>query len=611
MNLNIACSIALGISLLLIILSIVLGTLLHRSELKSTGLEGRRRILTSFQIFLLCFFFAAVSIFFPVYYIDYLAAETGFLRIVKAFLLSVQNVLRLITLNGEFNNIRDFLADFSRVNAVLGECYSIYAAIIFLAAPLLTAGFVLSFFRNTSAMLRYSLRPCRELYVMSELNERSLALAKNILGEGKRGRIVIFADVFEDNEERNYELVFMARRMGAICVKKDVTDLGLKYARRCRRKVYLIGANEDENIGQALKLIHRHRGTKYDSNDLEFYIFSQTAESEVLLDSVDNGNMRVRRINESNRLALSEMQAHPIFGGIEGQKEKRVRVALVGFGGYGMQFLKMICCLGQMPGWDVELHVFDMENAEGRLKAVAPELISLNGKQIVGEAEYKIVFHDPVDVRSSEFIEEFVSADDYTGVYVALGEDELNIETAMRLMSAFRRTGHSAAPIYAVVYDPTKAEIVSGSGLKNMEGEEYGIVFIGALHRFYCLENIEQREQEEKAAILHMQWAETEAEKKEARKKFEQYEYYRRSSMMQAIYRDLRTKLGYVRESDETPEGRANNDTLRLYEHRRWNTYMRAEGYVYGEEKDHIAKTHPLLISFNDLPEEEKKKDDF
>ena len=608
MDLNIACAVALGVSFFLIVFAIGVGVAMHRAELKNTGLEGRRRILTPFQVFILCFFFAAVSIFFPIYYVDYLAAETGFLKVIKAFLLAVQNVLRLITLNGEFNNIRDFLGDPSRINFALAACYSIYAAVIFVAAPLLTAGFVLSFFRNASAMLRYSLRPCRELYVMSELNAGSLALAKNILGERKRGRLVIFADVFEDGGEQNSELILSARRMGAICVKKDVTDLGLKYARKCRRKVYLIGKDEDENIGQALKLINRHRGTKYDKGDLEFYIFSKTAESEALLDSVDNGNMRVRRVNESFGLALTEMQIHPIFASAE---EKRICIAIVGFGGYGIQFLKTICCLGQMPGWTVELHVFDQGDAEGRLKAEAPELLSMNGQKIEGEAEYTIVFHDRINVRSAEFIEDFSSVEDYSGVYVTLGEDERNIETAMRLRAELARKGLPAIPIYAVVYEPAKAEIVANGGLKNMEGEDYGITFIGSLRETYSPKMIEQRELEEKAAVLHMQWAETETEKRTARKKFEQYEYYRRSSMMQAIYRDLRTMLGYVRESDETSRGRVNNDILRLYEHRRWNTYMRGEGYIWGEKKDHIAKTHPLLIPFDALPEEEKKKDDF
>lgn len=609
MELNVACSVALGFSLFLIFIAIGMGVGMRRAELKNTGIEGRRRVLTPFQVFLLCFFFAAVTIFFPIYYVDYLTAETGILKVIKAFLLAMQNVLRLITLNGEFNNIRDFLADPSRINIVLKECYSIYAAVIFVSAPLLTAGFVLSFFRNASAMLRYGLRPCKELYVMSKLNERSLVLAKNILGESRKGRIVIFADVLDSGGEEDHDLIFTARRLGAICVKKDVSDLGLKYARNCKRKVFLIGKDEDENIAQALKLINRHRGTKYDKPDFEFYIFSRTAESEALLDSVDNGNMRVRRINESFALALSEMQTHPIFAYNEEKNERRICIAIVGFGGYGIQLLKAICCLGQMPCWTVEIHVFDGICAEARLKASSPELMKINGKKIKGEAEYTIVFHNCIDVQSPEFIEEFSSVKDYTGVYVALGEDELNIETAMKLRTTMKRNDPKggSSPIYAVVYEPAKAEIVASGGLKNMEGTEYGITFIGSLQESYSTKNIEQRELEEEAFELHMQWSQTE----ETRKKFEHYEYYRRSSMMQAVYKELRQKLGYRRGNDETPSERANNDLLRLYEHRRWNTYMRGEGYIYGEKKDHIAKTHPLLIPFDDLPESEKKKDDF
>ena len=44
-------------------------------------------------------------------------------------------------------------------------------------------------------------------------------------------------------------------------------------------------------------------------------------------------------------------------------------------------------------------------------------------------------------------------------------------------------------------------------------------------------------------------------------------------------------------------------------EHKRWNAFMRAEGYVYHKKRDHIAKTHPDLISYHDLTELEKSKD--
>ena len=54
---------------------------------------------------------------------------------------------------------------------------------------------------------------------------------------------------------------------------------------------------------------------------------------------------------------------------------------------------------------------------------------------------------------------------------------------------------------------------------------------------------------------------------------------------------------------------------LRILEHRRWNAYMRAEGYVYGgtvekEGRNDLAKTHNCLVPFDMLPLKEQEKDD-
>ena len=43
--------------------------------------------------------------------------------------------------------------------------------------------------------------------------------------------------------------------------------------------------------------------------------------------------------------------------------------------------------------------------------------------------------------------------------------------------------------------------------------------------------------------------------------------------------------------------------------HKNWMKMKISQGWIYGEKKDFIKKTHPDLIPFNDLPEIEKKKD--
>ena len=45
-------------------------------------------------------------------------------------------------------------------------------------------------------------------------------------------------------------------------------------------------------------------------------------------------------------------------------------------------------------------------------------------------------------------------------------------------------------------------------------------------------------------------------------------------------------------------------------EHKRWNAYVRSEGFVKSAKRDKLAKTHHLLVPFKELPYEEQIKDD-
>ncbi|NKT05172.1 hypothetical protein GS485_11085 [Rhodococcus hoagii] len=43
--------------------------------------------------------------------------------------------------------------------------------------------------------------------------------------------------------------------------------------------------------------------------------------------------------------------------------------------------------------------------------------------------------------------------------------------------------------------------------------------------------------------------------------------------------------------------------------HESWCEFKRADGWVYGDVKDEVAKTHPCLVPYWDLPEIQRKKD--
>ncbi len=44
-------------------------------------------------------------------------------------------------------------------------------------------------------------------------------------------------------------------------------------------------------------------------------------------------------------------------------------------------------------------------------------------------------------------------------------------------------------------------------------------------------------------------------------------------------------------------------------QHEAWLAVKQNDGWVYGEIKDPVAKTHPSIVPYEELPEFEKKKD--
>ncbi|MGN0812249.1 MAG: hypothetical protein ACI4MQ_01910 [Candidatus Coproplasma sp.] len=606
------CLIALILSAILFVFFIVFGCLIHFRHIKiSKKSSGRKTfILTSFQVFLVGFFLSAVVMFFPVYYHYYFDGDAEVLRGIKSVLLSIHNTMRLFILDGDFEIIQTSVNS-ATVSAALEKAFSLYAAMLFVIAPVLTAGFALSFFKNVSASVKYRLSPKSDIYVMSELNERSIALAEDILTnpEIKGRKTVLFAGVFDKEEEEMNELVEKAKQLGAICFKKDVTEIGLKpKSKGIKRKIYFVGDNEDANVQQALTMISSCReNPMLNTKDTHLYVVSSNVESEVLLNSADNGQMHVRRVRKARNFAIDTLRRYSIFDtSLTKDGKKLISIVIVGLGHYGTELLKAICWCGQMDGYILQIHVFEEDGElEKKIESFAPELIKYNHMKIEGEPFYDIFFHENVNVKSQDFLYELSSVKNISTVYVCLGDDELNIETAMRMRMQFSRDAikfnRIQPSIYAIVYSSIKSETFSqNGGLKSIKGVDYDIKFIGSMKERYTLSFIEQSELEAEGLKYHLVWAKGEEEVEKEKANYDKYEYYRRASISKALHVYYRKQLGLMDIPDLQDK---------MLEHNRWNAYTRAEGYIYDPVKDDIAKTHKDLIPYGQLSEREKAKD--
>ena len=282
--------------------------------------------------------------------------------------------------------------------------------------------------------------------------------------------------------------------------------------------------------------------------------------------------------------------------------DKVISAVVIGMGLHGTEMLKALAWYGQMDGYRLYVNAFDRDKgAKSRFTAKCPELMSpkYNGPQAEGQEDcYRIDIH-AVDIDSQEFIDILATLPQITYVAVCLGDDEKNLEIAVKMRSLCKKFG--AFPfIQAIRYNLGENEDFSQA--KNFKGQAYDIDLIGDMKSIYSVNAILQSSLEYLALSRHMKWG--------GERSFWEFEYNHNSSIASALHHDTKIRLKLpgadLPPNERTPEDR---DMLRRLEHRRWNAYMRSEGYVFGK-RDDLAKTHHCLVLFDELSEYEQNKDD-
>ncbi len=547
--------------------------------------------------------FLSASIgFFPIYK-DYFGG--GEWATLKSVFLSFHNAIRLFVIDADFT----FVQDSSAITSTsLGTLYLAYMSVLFLIAPFFTFGFILMFLRNLLSIIRYKLKFFKEIYVFSELNERSLAFAKDLKNNNKK-RVIVFCDVFENNEEKSFELTDEAKKVGAICFKKDIVNVNFKFHSNGKALCFFaIGENPKENINQAIKI----RANYGDVPNTHLYVFSGGRESELLLASSGSEKMKIRRVSEAQALINSDLYNNPkkIFSNCITTTErgdKKISAIVVGMGDYGLEMVKTLTWFCQMDGYFVDINAFDKSpSAEDYFKMQCPEIMDekYNGVYKEGEAYYKVKVYSDVDVETKSFVDKIYQIKDASFVFVCLGSDEMNVKVASNLRMIFERMGIKPI-IQAVVYNTELATNLRG--VTNFSGQPYDIEFVGDFKSIYSESVIIDSPLEDDALQRHLKYGEEST--------FWQYEYNYRSSMASAIHMKARIACG-IEGADKKEEELTSTEakTIQVLEHRRWNAYMRAQGYIYSGSKDkssrnNLGKMHHDLVEFEELSEEEKLKD--
>ena len=240
---------------------------------------------TAISVALLCW---------PVYY------EKGLLSVFQNVILTVYNTMRFFSLSSDFDDLKKFaLEHFTKYQQEL-ICYM---AFLRLFVALLTLSTVLSFFRNIRGNVQFATSGNRTMYILSALNPNSVTIAESISEHGDAERLIVFTNVNKSVEENNPELFGRAKNMGALCLKKDITQLDIR-GKKAKIEFFLVSEDEGLNLEHAVKLTQKHKdspdlavkeklyhcpNTKEKAQSVTIYLYSDSPAAQSVVDSLDKG----------------------------------------------------------------------------------------------------------------------------------------------------------------------------------------------------------------------------------------------------------------------------------------------------------------------------------
>lgn len=519
-----------------------------------------------------------------------LAEFDGAFNSINSFIMSVMRVIKVFALE------QDFITsdiNFGQLPQWFEIIYVLLFNVLYLIAPLLTFGFILSFLGNITAYLKLIVSRRDKVYIFSCVNTRTLTLSKDISKNIKNATIVFCNS--EDSE--------IAAKGNIICLKGGISEIGLSFLRFANHAVVFM-ADDDEtlNISDAIRFADKIKEDKYfmktlkkktsDDEGIDVYYFSSLNRAGTLLNGIGVHGLRIRRINEIQSVVYNFIYENPIIKHHDENDE--INIAVIGFGKYGEEFVKAAVWSGQHESYKLNINVFDINEVKSSFAIKCPELVETEKLSDKDEVSYKLNFFDETDIFKVR-LEDIPEMKSIGMVFIALGEDELNFDAAVYLRECFERL-KIKPKMYTILssIDLGQREVVD---IKNHKKQQYDISFI-LPEKIYTYDKILNVELEKMGKKMYLTWSGS-ANGGDF-DDFYNYEFNYRSSIAASTFWQIRKNLGL--NTDVT------NENQRL-EHWRWNAYMRSEGFRYAPARNDIAKEHHNLVLYDELDEKTKSYD--
>lgn len=541
-----------------------------------------------------------------------------------SLLRAVFSTGRMFIIENDFNDINEILKN--------NQFYLLAFGMVHVTALMITAVTAVSLFGERIIIsFRLLLKSFQTKYIIYGLNENSLIFAKSLLNAGHKRCVVFITGGTES------ALSDKAKDLGAIVIDSDIMGLsslkriGIRKGINKRsssggRQVYLIPFTEDEtvNINIVLKVmreikdpgiqerLHIFVRTKAYSVDQVFDTENQKNGTDFDVSIFDEADIAVRQLMEQNPLyEVTDIDCK------EAVVKSDVTVLLAGFGDIGRQALKKIICSSQFVGSRTKYIIVDnnVSNIVGVLKNKHPELMD----------KYDICMVD-ADVREERFFDLLRSkAKELNYIVVALGQDSLNIETALGIKDIFDRDPKSDGkqPIIAVNIRNTEELVRYSISEKGTSCGSIGI--FGQAEAIFTEDIIINESMDIMARAINTFY--NSASPQQANDWHKLSSFTKESNRAAALH--IRTKLelvGLKMSKKEVAEGRNEiidtSEKLKQYlgekrlnslaecEHLRWNAFHFTSGWTTwkleetgkaDKPKDPVRRRHACLVAWDAL----------
>ena len=554
------------------------------------------------------------------------------------FLASVsENVISLIDTGFvTFRNVKKYfkldLAP-SEFNAVVAKQTTVspigryYLTVLDLIIPLITLRLIYTAFRDYLTQWIYFFRRWRRFHIFSDLNEKSICLAEDVF-DHERKSVIIFTNVADKYADG---LLDRAKRIDAHFTHKTVVDFS--YFKR-RNTIYIMSGDDSENMSLAIKISETLNRKKVDG---DVFVLSSLDTSPEHIDAINldgkNRHCNVNLINYAQIIAYNLLFDHPLFRAAEMADSRKISVLVIGAGYIGMEFTKACMWAGLMNRYELEITIVDIADRENAFLASVGDL---NAKlESVGvHLRYQYTVADVASLRFKELLHEHYDAN---YVLIALGNDELTVNTAVTVRRELLRaavengtySGQNNSQIFPILSDEHYTSLLT------QLGGDYGFTIYGSHQQVFRMENVGYSRLDQVATYIDWAYSQNYQTGITLREQKQQYkrtsEINRRSSRAAAVRTIYNLKEAGV-DCDFT-DGDAGRELsvdaadallraadLQELEHRRWSVFMtingwdawklRAEGdYVSIEKLNRnihklpVAKLHGCLIANDQLDE--------